>query len=256
MSRLRAFLVFVVCASWPARAAHAQRPPTSEPASGPQRLSQETHNRCRRPESDTARNFRPQFAQNRPLGCQRGFGFEGGPAATTFSSPNTTFASRTGLVLGSYVYWPLSDPWSFQPEIQYGLKGARSVGNGASTTLVLNYIEAPLFLRMSTTPKSDGRRRGSEVVFFGEAGPEVAVDLSCQASVVNASATQTSSCDAGTADAVASSDYGVIGGVGADLRMRRQVFTAVLRYDVGVKSISGGSDARNRAISMLFGIRW
>ena len=64
--------------------------------------------------------------------------------------PSTETSSKTGVVLGGYVMFPIRDRLSFQPELSFVMKGVKlNEGSAGTVTTSLRYLEFPMLIRYS-----------------------------------------------------------------------------------------------------------
>jgi outer membrane protein with beta-barrel domain len=61
---------------------------------------------------------------------------------------STETSSKTGVVLGGFVTFPIRDRLAFQPELSFVMKGVKlNEGSAGTVTTSLNYLEFPMLLR-------------------------------------------------------------------------------------------------------------
>lgn len=151
--------------------------------------------------------------------------------------------SISGLALGAYYGFAVSDRLAIQFEVVYGRRGAESLRLGADeldpearpTGLEMSYIEVPLLLR---TGYPGDRFMPS---FF--LGPYVAFLLDCE---LQPSGADTRSCDAdGAAQRFnpRGRDFGLVLGAGLDVAMGESTVFLDGRFTLGLLSIEEGDDA-------------
>jgi hypothetical protein len=153
---------------------------------------------------------------------------------------------KMGFAVGGFITYAFSDLFAVQPELLYTMKGAKvqpAGGTEASTTY--NYLEIPVLFKVLLAGGGNFKPN-----FY--AGPAVAFLLSAS------SDPEVPGYD--VKDATKSTDFGLIGGVGADLLMGTGPgkITFDVRYDVGLSSLDNvddGIDAKvnNSAITFLVG---
>ena len=153
----------------------------------------------------------------------------------------------TGMALGVGMDWRLNAALMLQPELQYSQKGYQYNPSGVAVKLRLTYIEVPLLLRANTPVLENGMR------LYGLFGPAIAMRSSCGANVGSSQG----KCNQLSTD-LSSMDYGLVGGLGMDFRIRSTKWTASLRYDLGKADIDKTDDgsAKSRALSLLLGWSW
>ena len=107
----------------------------------------------------------PAFAQGTVA-----VGVKGGATFATLRFENQeegrtqTFDTRPGVIGGLFVVWPADHRLALQTEVLFNQKGATFEAPGLSARTTVNYVEAPVLLRVSS-PKSSG------VSFHGFTGP-------------------------------------------------------------------------------------
>ena len=158
---------------------------------------------------------------------------------------------KGGFSVGALVRLPISNAWSFQPELEYAGKGVRmkstTTPSGPYTeTVGLGYLEAPLLLRLSARSTPSGR-------LFVEAGPAPAVNLRCSISLVANAVSVSTSCASRSLDPN-SFDVGAIVGVGLELPLGTRSIWAGVRYNYGLTDVADGSNARNRNLQIVGGL--
>lgn len=97
-------------------------------------------------------------AQNLTAGVKAGIDFASLPNAGEVLDPfvgqrSTETSSIVGVAFGGFVTWPITDAWSFQPEMQFVMKGVKltEAGGAGTVTAHINYLEFPLLARYKTT---------------------------------------------------------------------------------------------------------
>lgn len=160
---------------------------------------------------------------------------------------------KTGLVFGLSVLVPVHTRFALQPELHYSQKGSQVGGGGETIRLNLDYVDVPLLVRWQV-PTAGAFRP------FVVAGPNVAWQARCNVSV--GSGRGNAPCDAGLADENGTPatfrriDYGAVVGAGIDFPFGGQDASLSARYGVGLADVTDGANARNRAIQLLFGVRF
>lgn len=175
-------------------------------------------------------------------GQEMRFGVRGGTGFSTVQNePGLAaggFTQRHGLAAGAFFSWPLG--WfDLQPEALYVSKGASLDVQGIHSTLVLDYLEAPVLARW---------RFGARL--YVAAGPAVSWRLRAASRTTFSGATE----EIDLADSVKRYDAGVVGAVG--IRFGRVVVDG--RYTHGLMDIDGDTSdevtVRNRAITISAGV--
>jgi hypothetical protein len=98
------------------------------------------------------------------------FGIQGGGAFGSLKvseeGESETFGTRTGFTFGGFYRMPLGQSLAFQPELNWIQKGGKEkidfLGEEISTSVILNYIEVPLYF-LYTGGNTSG--------FYGGIGP-------------------------------------------------------------------------------------
>jgi hypothetical protein len=180
-----------------------------------------------------------------------GGGVKGGVIFATLSddsSQDVDLDTRTGIVAGAFVTWPIRERISFQVEVLYAQKGAAFNQAGIKATTELDYVEVPLLFVASTAPSRSG---GTSFQFFG--GPSVAFKVSAKGS----GSFQGEAVDVDIPDdQINSVDVGVVVGAGV-------TFGHVLvegRYTFGLTNINNATsdptEVKNRSVAILAGVRF
>jgi hypothetical protein len=149
---------------------------------------------------------------------------------------------RLGFAGGGWITYSFSDLFAIQPELLYSMKGTKYDDvSGDQVTFKADYIEIPVLFRVQLAGGGNFKPN-----FY--AGPAVSFLLSAKAG------------DVDVKDDLKSTDFGLIGGAGADFHMGAGPgkVTFDVRYEVGLTStdnVDDGYDAKinNSAISFLVG---
>ncbi|MGH7726435.1 MAG: porin family protein [Candidatus Eiseniibacteriota bacterium] len=153
--------------------------------------------------------------------------------------PGTSWGSstktRTGFDLGAEVVIPISTAFALQPGLHYSQRGGKwefsensGTGVNADGTVKMNYIEAPLLLRVG--PPTD-----SNVKVFFNLGPVVGFRV---ASTFDVEASNGGEDSDDLDDATNSVNFGAQGGVGLDIGMGPTSSIVVqTRYHLGFTNI-------------------
>jgi hypothetical protein len=178
------------------------------------------------------------FAQD-PITGLTGKGFKLGLNLANFTGDDapSDLSMRMGLAAGGFITYSFSDLFAVQPELLYSMKGAKYDVAGVEATAKYDYIEIPILFKVLLSGSGNFKPN-----FY--AGP--AIDFLLSAKVD----------DQDVKDFTKSTDFGLIGGAGADFWMGTGKITFDLRYDIGLSSIDdSGTDAKvnNSAISFLVG---
>ena len=178
-------------------------------------------------------------------------GVKGGVSFATLSddsSQDVDLDSRTGIVAGGFVTWPVGERFGVQLEGLYTQKGAAFNQSGVTGTTKLDYFEVPLLFVASTAPPRSG---GTSLQFFG--GPSIAFKVSAKGS----GSFQGETVDVDIPDEdIEGVDLGVV--VGAGVTFGR--LSVEGRYTVGLSNINGDTSdptkVKNRALAVLAGFRF
>ncbi len=166
----------------------------------------------------------------------------------TFSTLNglKNVDQRTGTMGGLTLQLPLSGAFSFQPELLFVSKGAKSnVTNGPD--IQLDYAEVPLLLRFAPAARSPL----SPHIY---AGPYLGLQIDCEVTGSNGN------CDDVPGINTKSVDLGGVIGAGVDLDLGGLVLTAGGRYGFGVSKIidftvgQARDEARNGVFALYGGV--
>jgi len=146
---------------------------------------------------------------------------------------------KLGIVGGGFITYAFSDLFAIQPELIFSMKGAKYEPTGGSYDFKLNYIEIPVLAKVLLAGGGNFKPN-----FY--AGPAIGFLLSAKSDTTDVK------------DITKSTDFGLIGGAGADLHMGTGPgkITFDIRYEVGLTSIDdSGADAKinNSTISFLVG---
>ena len=179
------------------------------------------------------------------------FGFVGALNLSNFGGSDATgFDNRVGFSVGGFVRIPMSPMWSFQPELEYAAKGAKTTDNSSGTpataTLDLNYLEMPLLFRVAAPSTPAGR-------LFAEVGPAIAVKLDCTVSVSSGGLSASTSCNNFGGD-VKSFDVGGMIGAGYEFPMGSRALSLGVRYNYGLMELSSASNTKNRNLQFVAGL--
>jgi hypothetical protein len=184
------------------------------------------------------------FAQGVSGGIKGGVNFSN----ITFDSEegdDPQFDSRTGLVAGAFVTFPMADTFSVQPEVLYSVKGAKFTEEGIESTVRVDYVEIPVLARYSSAPSGNS----SFQVF---AGPYVAFKTKAEATTEFDGEDFDEDLDEDVEDL----DFGVVVGGGVEAGH----FVVDLRYSWGLKNANAvESDQltiKHKVFSIMAGIRF
>jgi hypothetical protein len=187
----------------------------------------------------------PSMAQSVQGGIKGGISFTtlDGLGEVIGNLPEVNVESRINYVAGVFVKVNLGTFFAFQPEVLYVRKGAKLAATGVFTesiTYNLNYIDIPLLARVQTS-------RGTGLYLL--AGPSIGLNVTA---TVEDEAGETED----VKDGINTSDMGLVIGAGVELAH----ILVEGRYTQGlsniIKDAEGEESVKNRAISLLFGIRF
>jgi Outer membrane protein beta-barrel domain len=156
--------------------------------------------------------------------------------------------SKVSFSVGGFVRLPMSPMWSFQPELEYAGKGAKSSDNTGSGSIKLSYLEVPLLFRVAAPSTPAGQ-------LFGEFGPALAFKVDCTVSASSGGVSASTSCANAGADAK-SFDFGGLVGAGYEFPMGSHALSLGVRYNYGFTEVSSGSDVKNRNLQFVAGLRF
>jgi hypothetical protein len=178
----------------------------------------------------------------------RRFGITLGANSATFGGNDLGSVSRrTGLLAGVLAVMPISPTVSFEPEVDYTMKGANASDPsvpGFSGSLTMNYLQIPALMRFELAAATVGPKP------FIYAGPAVAFKTSCTFEVHGQGVSDSSSCDDAEGN-VNSTDFSLIGGVGIAFNMGGRTVGLAARYDYSLSKVSSAADLKHRVLSIL-----
>jgi len=155
-------------------------------------------------------------------------------------------SSKVGLTGGTYVRFPLSDRFAFQPEALYVMKGVKlNETAGGEFSVRLHYLDVPLLLRYRVSSSTE--RAG---YIFGGANFGIKLGSSSKLEAPAQSA------DVNVNPALKTLDLGYAFGGGIE----RRKYLVEARFTLGASDIGAASfphpDAlRNRALSIMAGMK-
>ena len=175
---------------------------------------------------------------------------QGGMSLATLGGSDIESAdSRAGLRVGASAILPLTPSLDLQLGAAYAAKGATEQGFGLEVDLELGYLEMPLLLRFS--PSAAGT-----ISPHFMAGPALALRVSCNAAASAEGLEISADCD-DEFDDLKSMDLGAMAGAGLDIATSGSLSVSVdVLYNFGLSSISESDDVKNRAFSLLAGVRF
>lgn len=183
---------------------------------------------------------------NRPVRTEFGV-YVGGSSATIHGDSVPGPTHLPGFVIGASAQVGAGRRVSLQPELQFVQKGDNEVdefgGSAFTTRIRLSYVEVPVLLRVT------GDAMGPRLRPFVVAGPAIAFKVGCGVTVTGLPGNYTCS-DLPPAESV---DFGAIVGGGVDFPLFRRRHTLQVRYDLGLVNAFKNNDAKNRALTVVFG---
>ena len=165
--------------------------------------------------------------------------------------------SRQGAITGLYLQFPVRDFLAIRPELLFSLKGGRTVATikdkgQEDIDIELAYLELPLLLRASIPTGS------VRPVLF--AGPALAIQIGCDftfsspADSARATCGQDTTGATGTLTNVRGWDFGLVGGGGIEMRLRRATIALEARYTAGTRSVLEGVILKNRSFGLVLAL--
>ena len=160
--------------------------------------------------------------------------FTGSDAEIFDADLSTSKSSRVGFLGGAFAEFEFGNVFALEPQLLWVQKGAKynvnltdGTGSG-SATVKLDYIQFPVLL------KAEYRQAGKDFAPSLFVGPAVAFKTSCK---ITAEADGVSASDDCASDAISSTDWSLIFGLGFEFKR----FEFQARYDLGLSSVSQDS---------------
>jgi hypothetical protein len=160
--------------------------------------------------------------------------------------------SRQGALTGVYLHLPMSRMVSARPELNFSLRGGRTVARVQGTETLalvdieLAYLELPVLARL-TLPR--GRFRPT---VFG--GPAAGVQIGCDFGITLPTDSLRVTCGQEGLTGVRKWDFGWVAGAAAEMHLPRTTLALQGRYSSGFRSVLETVDLKNRGIAVLFGL--
>lgn len=159
--------------------------------------------------------------------------------------------SRQGAITGVFLQFPFGEVLAVRPALLFSLKGGQTgatvAGSGeVDIDIELAYLELPLLLRASFPT---GKLR--PVIF---AGPAVALQIGCDFRFTGPADSVRATCGQDNLNTVRQWDFGLVGGGGAEIRLRRATMALEARYTVGTRSVLENLSLKNRSFSVTLGL--
>jgi len=161
--------------------------------------------------------------------------------------------TRTGFQGGGFISFPLSHYLAIQFGVGYSQQGAKvDVGGGTSGTFQLNYVQLPLFLKLSS-PLASNRSLRPHIYM----GPVIGIKTGCKLKVAGGGVPTTEfQCDDPNLQVkTKSSDIALALGIGLDIG----AISVGVRYQLGLTKIEDSSqpaDIKNRVLAIMAGYRF
>ncbi len=156
-------------------------------------------------------------------------------------------SSKTGLYIGGFMTYQFGDMFALQPEVTYSMKGATSAQGGVNSTISLNYIEIPVFLKLYI-PLAGNSSIKPEIY----AGPSFAFNVA--ASIEQTQNGQTATSD--FSNQVKGFDMGLAFGGGIAFGIGTGLLDFSVRYSLGLTSWDNSGNNltfTNNVLSLIIG---
>jgi hypothetical protein len=162
--------------------------------------------------------------------------------------------SRTGILVGGFASFPLSDIISFTSGLYYVQKGAKSNEFGGDATFKFDYLEVPLLLQVGLFDSG----KAAVSVF---AGPAVAFEIGCKAEASDGTDSESIDCDSDPLNFETKSlTFDAIFGAGVRIMTSETMFfLANGGLDMGLTSIDDSADeddVKNSSWFLQAGFGW
>lgn len=157
--------------------------------------------------------------------------------------PDVDYGRVTGLHAGAGVEFPLSGPLGLRIDGSWTDKGASAdltlEGIAIKTTFELSYVEVAPSITFGTD------------MAYALAGPWVAFQTRCSVEAAAAGQSHSSSCTVADVEELATVDFGVAGGIGAQCALPGNWrLGAEVLYSIGLLDMSPGEDGTDRNTSL------
>ena len=86
------------------------------------------------------------------------------------------------------------------------------------------------------------------------AGPALALRIGCDFRFTDPTSSNRSTCGVDNISGLRGWDVGLVGGAGAEFRLRRATMALEARYTAGVRTVLEGLDLKNRAFGVTLGL--
>jgi len=155
--------------------------------------------------------------------------------------------TRNGFAIGMFLSIPLGSSFALQPEAMYSMKGASAEIQNLSVTYIFDYLEIPVFAKYSVILDN------SPVSPHFYAGPSLGISLDSTLRLQEGGTTQ----EEDLSDEIKATDFGLVFGAGADIRVGVYTLGIGLRYGFSLDSIADieeDIDIQNSVFSITFSI--
>lgn len=194
----------------------------------------------------------PAAAQDAPFHPRFRFGITAGANIADMSDTDGA-STRNGMIAGGTLTMQLLRDFAVQPELLYAQKGVEGTftddetGERVKLTLKNDYVEMPVLARYTFPLRAPIRP-------FVLAGPSFALSANCEAEGSSGGVSASVDCDRFAS--LNDFDVGGIAGAGLEMPVGRNAVTLGARYEFGFSEVFDESTAKNRAWSILLGIRF
>lgn len=174
--------------------------------------------------------------------------------ATLGGSDVSNAGSRTGLSIGGFATFHVTNEFGIEPELLFTQRGAHESSGGSDITLKLDYIDVPVLARY------DLHLQNSTVRPFFLAGPTFSFQISCDAEASGDGSSVSESCDdlnnqTEGAFSKKSFDTGATLGAGVGFPVDKKMnLSFSVRYTHGLIDTFDNADAKNRTWSFMAGL--
>ncbi|HEY5132377.1 MAG TPA: porin family protein [Candidatus Krumholzibacteriaceae bacterium] len=151
------------------------------------------------------------------------FGVKGGLNLANLTGSDVNNASiKTGIDVGAFLTYDISDIFAVEPELLFSMKGAKSDSASVTGSWKINYIEIPILLKAKLP--TDGKIKPCIYV-----GPGIGFLLSSKIS---------DDIEIDMKDFTKSTDITLIAGAGVSYMMEKGALSFEARYEVGLSTIA------------------
>lgn len=174
--------------------------------------------------------------------------------ATLGGSDVSDAGSRTGLSIGGFATFHVTNEFGIEPELLFTQRGAKESSDGSDVTVKLDYIDIPVLARY------DLHLQNSTVRPFFLAGPTFSFQVSCDAEESGEGGSISASCDALNNEeeggfSKKSFDTGATLGAGIGFPVDKTMnLSFSVRYTHGLIDTFDNVDAKNRTWAFMAGL--